>query len=65
MRKSRKLIYEPQPNATPDEAMQVLKVFTIATYPPEYKSTDLMLQIYDDLSPEAKRHFRIEETTTR
>lgn len=53
------LIYSPQPNATPDEIMQVLKVFTVYTLPNVDERT--VMTVYDSLSPEAKRHFTIKE----
>ena len=66
------LIYSPQSNATPDEVLQVLKVFTVCTLPPSYswmdknenrecRRGDLMFQVYDTLPPEAKRHFKVKE----
>jgi hypothetical protein len=54
------LIYLPQPNATPDEVMQVLKIFTFSTLPPELKTTDRLFEIYKSLPDNAKRHFRVE-----
>ena len=57
-----RLIYEPQPNATPDEVMQVLKVFTVATMPAFYQTNKLLMDVYEALPPEAKRHFKIKET---
>lgn len=60
--KRKDLIYSPQPNATPDEVMQVLKLFAYTTYPPSHKSQDGMFAIYDTLPPEAKRHFKVKET---
>jgi len=55
----KQLIFSPQPNATPDEVMQVLKVIIIPLSP--YTTQDLLMETYEALPPEAKRHFRIEE----
>ena len=59
--KRRELIYSPQPNATPDEVMQVLKLFAYTTHPPSVKSHEGMFAIFDTLPPEAKRHFKVKE----
>lgn len=56
---SEKIIYSPQPNATPDEVMEVLKVFTIVTLPEPLKSHDLLMKTYKSLSSNAQRHFKI------
>lgn len=54
-----KLIYAPQPNATPDEVMEVLKVFTIVTLPDHLKSHAMLMEIYKSLPINAQRHFKI------
>jgi hypothetical protein len=54
------LIFSPQPNATPDEIMQVLKVIIIPLSP--YTTEDVLMEAYEALPPEAKRHFKIEES---
>lgn len=59
MKDKRILIYEPQPNATPDEAMQVLSMFVFQTYPPELRTRENMMALFDQLPPSAKRHFKI------
>jgi hypothetical protein len=56
------LIYSPQPNATPDEILQILKIFAYTTYPPSRKSNEGLFVVYESLPPEAKRHFKIKET---
>lgn len=56
------LIYAPQPNATPDEIMQALKLFAYTTYPPSRKSHEGMMKVYESLPSEAKRHFKVKET---
>jgi len=56
------LIYAPQPNATADEVMQVLKLFAYTTYLPTRKSHEGMMKVYETLPPEAKRHFKVKET---
>lgn len=52
-----KLIFSPQDNATPDEIMQVLKVFTVPSMP--NANNELLLGVYETLPPEAKRHFKL------
>lgn len=56
------MVYSPQPNATPDEVMQVLKVFTVASLPDTVDKEQVMLNVYETLPDTAKRHFRIIET---
>ena len=53
------LVYSPQPKASTDELMQVLKVFTYSTLPTELKTGDVLFKLYDELTPEAKRHFKV------
>jgi hypothetical protein len=57
------LIYEPQANATPDEVLQVLKVFTVPTIDKCYlsKHPNMLLDTYETLPLEAKRHFKVIE----
>lgn len=55
------LVYSPQPNATPDEVMQVLRLFAYTTYPPKIKSKAGMFEIYNSLPDNAKRHFKVIE----
>lgn len=57
----RHLVYDPKPNATPDEVLQVLKVFTLPSYPKQLQTTERLFKIYDELPPEAKRHFKVVE----
>ncbi len=59
----KKLIYSPQPKATADEVMQVLKVFTVVTTP--RANTDILIAVYEELPPKAKRHFKIIEDGDR
>jgi len=61
--KKRALIYAPQPNATPDEVLQVLKGFTYSTLPEHMKTDDVLHGLYDSLPINAKRHFKIKEET--
>ena len=56
------LIYAPQPNATPDEVLQVLKVFSVQTLPESLRNGESLMSIYNTLPPEAQRHFKIVET---
>lgn len=59
MKSDRILIFEPKPGATPDEIMEVLKLVVFQSYPPELKTRDTMLGLFDQLSPSAKRHFEV------
>jgi hypothetical protein len=53
----KQLIYSPQPKATVDEVMQVLKIFTVTTMP--FADNNTVIGVYDELPAEAKRHFKI------
>lgn len=53
------LIFEPKPKATADEVMEVLRLFVFQTYPPELRTRENMLGLFDKLSPGAKRHFQV------
>ena len=55
------LIYAPQTNATADEVLQVLKVFTVTTLPQGMGTHELLMGVYETLPPEAKRHFKVKE----
>lgn len=55
------LIYSPQPNATPDEIMQVLKLVMFQFYPITSKTPERMEALYNHLPDEAKRHFLLQE----
>ena len=57
----KKLIFEPKPNATADEAMQVLNLFTLFTMPPQYQTNEVLFELYNKMSPEVKRHFKVED----
>lgn len=57
---NRILIFEPQPNASPDEVMQVLRMFVFQSYPPELRTKEKMLSLFDQLPPDAKRHFKVQ-----
>lgn len=59
MRDNRILIFDPKPNASPDDVMEVLKLFTFQTYPEKLKTRENMMVIFDQLSPSAKRHFEV------
>ena len=61
MKPDRILIFDPKPGATPDEVMDVLKLFTFQTYPTELKTRANMLTLFDTLSPRAKRHFQVKQ----
>ena len=53
------LIFEPKPGATADEVMDVLKLFVFQTYPPELRTRDNMLGLFDKLPVGARRHFHV------
>lgn len=57
--KNKRLIFSPQPNATPDEIMEVLKLFAFMSYPVEIKTEANMILLYNQLSEGAKRHFKV------
>ena len=59
MKSDRILIFDPKPGATPDEVMDVLKLFTFQTYPAELKTRNNMLILFDSLPTRAKRHFQV------
>ena len=61
---NRILIFEPKPGATPDEVMQVLRMFVFSTYPPELRTRANMLALFDTLPEYAKRHFQIQYPKT-
>lgn len=54
------LIFKPVPGATPDEVMQVLRMFVFQSYPPELRTRENMLFLFDQLPDSAKRHFQVE-----
>lgn len=51
-------IYAPQLDATPDEVLQVLKMFTVMSLPPELQES-MYQTVYETLPANAKRHFKI------
>jgi hypothetical protein len=59
MKTDRILIFDPKPGATPDEVMEVLKLFAFQSYPDQLKTRDNMLILFDALPTGAKRHFQI------
>jgi hypothetical protein len=61
MKPDRILIFDPKPGATPDEVMEVLKLFTFQTYPAELKTHENMLVLFDSLPKGAKRHFQVKQ----
>jgi len=61
MNTDRILIFDPKPGATPDEVMEVLKLFTFQTYPTELKTKTNMLALFDQLPEGAKRHFQVKK----
>jgi len=58
------LIYAPQPNATPDEIMQVLKLVMFQSYPTMYKTQERLESLYNHLPEGARRHFKLQEKAT-
>jgi len=57
---NRIIIFDPKPGASCDEVMQVLRMFVFQTYPPELRTKQNMLALFDQLPPEAKRHFAVQ-----
>ena len=63
MKKSNRILtFAPKPGATADEVMEVLKLFVFQTYPPEMRTKENMLALFDKLPDGAKRHFQINDT---
>ncbi len=60
MKDNRILIFEPKPGASADEVMQVLRMFVFQTYPPEIRTRENMLALFDSLPESAKRHFQVQ-----
>jgi hypothetical protein len=57
----RTIIYDPQFPVSAEELAHVLKVFTFTSYPAYLRNDKTLFKIYDDLPPEAKRHFKVNE----
>jgi len=55
------LIYSPGKDITTYELALVLKVFTYGTLPSQMKTDEMLFRIYNELPPEAKRHFKLVE----
>jgi hypothetical protein len=53
------LIFAPQPNATSDEVMQILKLVLFQLYPEELRTQEQLTKLYNELPESAKRHFQI------
>ena len=53
------LIFSPQPNATIDDVMQILKLFAFQTYPPELRTRENLTKLYNELPDGTKRHFQV------
>lgn len=58
----KRIVYAPLPDISIYELALVLKVFTYGTLPAELKTDEVLFHIYNDLPPEAKRHFKVLET---
>jgi hypothetical protein len=43
--------------------MQVLRMFVFQSYPPEFRTKEKMLALFDEMPPEAKRHFKVQSPT--
>ena len=64
MKKSNRILtFSPKPGATADEVMEVLKLFVFQTYPPEMRTKENMLALFDKLPEGAKRHFQVNSVT--
>jgi hypothetical protein len=57
--KDRVLIFDPKPGATPDDVMQILKLFTFQTYPQELRTKENLMALFDQLPDTAKKHFEV------
>lgn len=57
--KDKVLVFDPKPGATPDEVMEILKLFTFQTYPQELKTKENMMALFNQLPESAKRHFNV------
>lgn len=55
------LIFSPQPNATADEIMEILKLFVFQTYPAELRTEENLTVLYNKLPKEAQRHFQLKD----
>ena len=53
------LVFSPQPNATPDEVMQVMKLLMFQTYLAELKTEDNLTALYNKLPDNVQRHFQV------
>lgn len=54
-----KLLYTPKEDITLYELALVLKIFTFGTLPPELKTMEMLIGIYESLPLQAKRHFTL------
>ena len=54
---NKSLVFSPQLGATPDEIMEILNFLFFQTYPPELKTRENLMPLYDNLSPTAKKTF--------
>lgn len=55
------IIFSPQPEATTDELMQVLKIFAFQTYPPELRTEENLTTLFNTLPEGAQRHFQLKD----
>ena len=55
------LIFSPKPNATPDEIMEILRLFVFQSYPPELRTQKNLTTLYNQLPENARRHFQVKD----
>ncbi len=55
------LIFSPQPNATADEVMEVLKLVMFQTYPAELRTEENLTTLFNKLPANVQRHFQVKD----
>ncbi len=60
--KNKALVFDPQPNPTNEEIMQILKLLMFQSYPPEVRTPDNLMLLFNKMPQSAKRHFQVKDT---
>ena len=55
------LVYSPQPNATNDEIMEVMRLAFFTTYPPALRTEKILTDLFNKLPEGAQRHFKLKD----
>jgi hypothetical protein len=55
------LVFSPQPNATADEVMEVLKLVMFQSYPAELRTEENLTALYNKLPTNVQRHFQVKD----